>query len=591
MRDGPQVPGESPGGASPSEEDRRAILAHLRHELRTPLNAVIGYSEMLLEDGADSRIEPGIKQVHETGRRVLGLVNSILDPARLESGGVPDLNVFLGILQSQLDGPVTSLIETSAQVLGLAEGGGDESIVTELQRIDTAARALYALLSIPGSATDVALAGAPDGASSPEPAPSLRPVSDGRLQISELARDASSSLRGLRGEFEGDQDQGGHILVVDDNDNNRILLVRRLERQGFQVAQAENGRVALDMISHEAFDLVLLDIMMPVMNGYEVLEQLKLDGTLFQLPVIMISALEEIGSVVRCIEMGAEDYLPKPFNPVLLQARIGASLEKKRLRDREHRTFQALVNSQKQLATELAEAASYVRSLLPAPISGPVSADWIYIPSTRLGGDSFGYHWLDTDHFAVYLLDVCGHGVGAALLSVSAMNVLRSQALPNTDFRDPSSVLSALNDAFQMDQQNNMYFTIWYGVFQKTTSELVYASGGHPPALLLEPGAGPIEPQELRTRSPLIGGLPGIPYSSASCPITPGSRLLVFSDGAYEIHRPDGSMLTFEEFSSHLRELAGQGKQCLAGLLSFAREVRGSDLFEDDFSLVEVAFG
>jgi len=127
----------------------------------------------------------------------------------------------------------------------------------------------------------------------------------------------------------------GYLLVVDDNEINRDILSRHLERQGHTVAVAENGRQALEMVSTHPFDLVLLDVMMPEMDGYRVLECLKGDEAWRDIPVIMISALDEIDSVVRCIELGAEDYLPKPFDPVLLRARIGACLEKKRLRDQE----------------------------------------------------------------------------------------------------------------------------------------------------------------------------------------------------------------------------------------------------------------
>jgi class 3 adenylate cyclase len=123
------------------------------------------------------------------------------------------------------------------------------------------------------------------------------------------------------------------LLVVDDNKVNRLLLTRSLELQGHQVATAENGRVALDMLRREAFDLMLLDMEMPEMDGFQVLEQLFKDLQLRDLPVIVTSSLESVESVVRCIELGAEDYLSKPVNPVLLKARIGASLEKKRLRD------------------------------------------------------------------------------------------------------------------------------------------------------------------------------------------------------------------------------------------------------------------
>ena len=128
---------------------------------------------------------------------------------------------------------------------------------------------------------------------------------------------------------------GSRLLVVDDNKVNRLLLTRSLEQQGHSVASAENGRIALETLRREAFDLVLLDMEMPEMNGFQVLEQLKGDLQLRDLPVIVTSSLEGIDNVVRCIELGAEDYLTKPVNPVLLKARIGASLEKKRLRDQQ----------------------------------------------------------------------------------------------------------------------------------------------------------------------------------------------------------------------------------------------------------------
>jgi len=129
--------------------------------------------------------------------------------------------------------------------------------------------------------------------------------------------------------------QPGYILVVDDNRMNRLKLSRGLEQQGHTVALAENGRQALEMVRADSFDVMLLDIIMPEMDGYQVLEQMKSDSTLRDVPVIVISALDKMDSIVRCIKMGAEDYLPKPFDPVLLKARISASLEKKRLRDQE----------------------------------------------------------------------------------------------------------------------------------------------------------------------------------------------------------------------------------------------------------------
>lgn len=159
----------------------------------------------------------------------------------------------------------------------------------------------------------------------------------------------------------------GHILIVDDNDLNRELLCRRLKQQGYTFDIAKNGKTAMTQLANQSFDVVLLDIMMPEMNGYEVLEALKADARLKHIPVIMISAVDEVESVVRCIEMGAEDYLPKPFNPTLLKARLGASLDKKRRRDQEVAHLQ-VIDTERQRADDL------LRVILPDTIAEELKA-------------------------------------------------------------------------------------------------------------------------------------------------------------------------------------------------------------------------
>ena len=253
----------------------------------------------------------------------------------------------------------------------------------------------------------------------------------------------------------------------------------------------------------------------------------------------------------------------------------------------EQRTAE-LARALKQVASELAEAADYVRSLLPPPQNGEVKTQWRFIPSQQLGGDAFGYQWLDEKHFAVYLLDVCGHGVGAALLSISVMNVLRSQSLPGVDLREPAAVLGALNDRFPMENQNNMYFTMWYGVYNKDTAQLAYASGGHPPAVLVPDQAVPIA-ATLRTPGMVIGSQAGLKFSTGRCHVTPGSRLFIFSDGAYEVSRPDGSMLALDEFVAHLSEVA-KHETSLDQTVAFARGLQGKQQFDDDFSIVRIDF-
>jgi sigma-B regulation protein RsbU (phosphoserine phosphatase) len=250
--------------------------------------------------------------------------------------------------------------------------------------------------------------------------------------------------------------------------------------------------------------------------------------------------------------------------------------------------FTALQKSQQVLANDLATAAHYVRSILPQPVAeGAIRADWRFIPSASLGGDAFGYHDLDPEHFAVYLLDVCGHGVGAALLSVSALNAIRSEALPQTDFHDPAAVLAALNRAFPMERHNDMFFTAWYGVFDRATRRLRWAGGGHPPALLLAADGGR---HLLDSDGPLIGAVEGLEFPAGDVAVPEESRLFVYSDGAFEISRADGSMWPFPEFVTALAGGATGVGSPIDALLGRIRELSGQPDFQDDFSMLELVF-
>ncbi|WP_233258646.1 SpoIIE family protein phosphatase [[Phormidium] sp. ETS-05] len=244
------------------------------------------------------------------------------------------------------------------------------------------------------------------------------------------------------------------------------------------------------------------------------------------------------------------------------------------------------------LRQELAEAAEYVRSLLPAPISEPIAIDSRFIPSQQLGGDGFDYYWLDEDHLAIYLLDVSGHGSRAALLSVSVLNFLRSRFLPDTNFYQPERVLSALNQIIQMERQRNMYFTIWYGVYNQRTRELVYASAGHPPAVLLSHSPFGIEAKLLKTSGCLpIGMFPTAQYTRDSSQIQPQSTLYIFSDGIYEIRQPDGTIWDLEDFLNLLENCHRHGDDfSLERVLQAVRAVNTKDTFNDDVSLLQINF-
>jgi sigma-B regulation protein RsbU (phosphoserine phosphatase) len=386
------------------------------------------------------------------------------------------------------------------------------------------------------------------------------------------------------------------VLIVDDSRMMRMGLIRALRDIGItQTLEAANGLEALQSLRERPCDLMLLDMEMPEMGGLEVLRELRRNPSLPRVPVIVISSADQLETTVECIEAGAEDYLPKSFNPTLLRARVTSSLEKKRLRDLEAlraAQLQAerdlLQRTQQRLEQELAQADRYVRSILPAPQSTPFPIDWIYQPSTELGGDAFGYHWIDDDHLAVYLLDVCGHGVGACLLSVTAINVIRSGALPGTDFRVPAAVLTALSNAFQIERQNDMYFTLWYGVYHRPSGILRHASGGHPPALLIKVdhhGQALIE--RLRCPGVIIGALPDMTYDEQFCQIPPGSILVVLCDGCFEISTTDGREGTLDQFEAQLAS-AARLPDGLQRLLAWAHAQHGAGPLDDDFSIVRV---
>ena len=209
----------------------------------------------------------------------------------------------------------------------------------------------------------------------------------------------------------------------------------------------------------------------------------------------------------------------------------------------------------------------------------------------ELGGDAFGYYWLDADHFVMYLLDVCGHGVKAALLSISAMNVLRNQTLPATDFTRPAQVLAGLNDAFQMERHNGLYFTLFYAVYNKKTRQLAYANGGHPPAILMA-GDTPetAAPIELGKRGMIVGGLPRMTFPEGVVDLPASSRLYIFSDGIYEITKPDGSMMRLPDFVKILADSRSSESSTIEATIRAVRAIRGGDHFEDDVSIVEVVF-
>ena len=564
-------PGQHAQPSSPDSAER-VDLSRMRHELRTPINHILGYCEMLMEEGQFPKAHTeDLRRIHTGGRELQVLIARYFDEEQFFQQR--DLHQ----LYHELRTPVNHIIGYSDLLIEQAEDPEMRGAIPDLQKIRDAAANWLALMEA------YLIEPVTSAASEPEDAGVKTPQAIAlNLGFTFKVPEPKSARSAFRDE--------GAILVVDDDENSREMLARRLRRCGYTVSAVSSGVHALALARGQKFDLVMLDMIMPGLDGFQVLAKIKAEPMLRETPVIMLSALDEENGIARCIELGAEDYLAKPFNPVFLRARIGACLEKKRLRDRERATHEALQLSQKHLAEGLTKAAGYVRSLLPPPLTGPIETEWCFQPSDQLGGDAFGYHWIDDDHFAIYLLDVCGHGVGAALLSVSVLNTLRAQTLPGADFRQPERVLAALNRAFWMEHQDFLYFTLWYGVYRPATRQLSFASGGHPPALLVTSArakAPIITP--LGTNGPAVGSLQDATFSAAVQSIAEDARLLLFSDGIFEIFKPGEAVGTWDEF---LKELDRPELLALRPeeRLRRAQEIRGATALEDDFSLVEVRF-
>ena len=306
----------------------------LKHELRTPLNHIIGYCEMLMEEAQEHGLEPtlpDLERIHTAGRRLLAVVNELFDETK-----AANYQANPSLLDHEVRTPLNQIIGYAEMLQEEAHERGQPTFANDLQKIHAAARQLLQrVVENFGSSTGEATGWtqtAPSGATTfvrrdPGAPRSRRPVGASPFEA-------------------------GSLLVADDDAANREMLSRRLIRLGHKVALAENGRETLEKVRAESFDLLLLDIQMPELNGYEVLDQLKADPRLRNLPVIVLSASSETDRIAHCIELGAEDYLPKPFDPVLLQARIGACLEKKRLRDREV-LYLRQIEEQKQRSDQL----------------------------------------------------------------------------------------------------------------------------------------------------------------------------------------------------------------------------------------------
>ncbi len=347
---------------------------------------------------------------------------------------------------------------------------------------------------------------------------------------------------------------GPALLVVDDNEDNRYTLTRRLQREGYvNLTTASDGREALKLLDARPFDLVLLDVMMPEMNGYQVLEHLKADGKLRDLPVIMISALDEIESVVRCVELGAEDYLPKPFNPTLLRARVGASLEKKRLRD-------AVRASLERLEDELGAARKLQLAMLPDTFPSwsaeqPVELYALMDPAKEVGGDLYDFFAARDGVFCFLVGDVSGKGAPAAMFMARTRSLVRMAVdlwgRLGTEQASPAAIAEAVNRELCQNNRDRMFVTVFLGFLDTKSGVMAYVNAGHLGPHILH-GSGGLEQITGRPEAPLAVR-PDSQYQNRALTLQPGDAVFICTDGVIEAMNETGELYSNARLEADLR--------------------------------------
>lgn len=382
------------------------------------------------------------------------------------------------------------------------------------------------------------------------------------------------------------------VLLVDDQEIVAEAVRRMLAGEpDIRLEYCQDPTKAIQMAVKIHPTLILQDLIMPGIDGLTLVRFFRASEATRRIPLIVLSSKEDPATKAAAFAGGANDYLVKLPDKVELIARIRYHSKAYITLLERNETYDALLASQAALDSELKQAAAYVRALLPARLSGHIRTDWEFIPSTSLGGDSFGYHWIDADHFAMYLLDVCGHGIGAALLSISVINALRSESLNHVDFRDPAQVLAELNQVFKMENHNDMFFTIWYGVYHKGKQEIIYAGGGHPPAIAITGETSETAvPVKLAGQGFIIGAMPDKNYPVASFSLKPFTRLYIFSDGIYEVNGCGGKVCMAEDFVRIVGDLYKENQAHVKGIIDAMKARQGKGIFEDDVSLLEIEF-
>lgn len=531
---------DPPVGATPALEETMDLpaldtegLQRLRHDLRSPINAIVGYSELLVEEvqsHPDSTIGERLQSVRDTADTLLALVDKYV-----HGDAVP---AALLRLDGELRPHVQVVADVMADVRTALERSKVSAPLADVRKIESAAGWMIEVL----------------GAAVPKPEPPEEEgdvVSEAREPVAEEGEvteesgaadlyqaEPSAARRAAVAELaKADVAKEvliGRILVVDDNPDNREVLARRLRDKGHKVVLAGGGREAIQLLSEDTYDVVLLDIIMPEVGGYDVLRWLRGNELIDHTDVIMISALDDLDSVVHCINLGAVDHLPKPFNPVILNARIQACLQKKQLRD-EALTYLA------QIEKELKTARELQLGMVPTQFCDPDHSDKVTLyaslsPAHRVGGDFYDFFFSDDGRLFFVIGDVAGKGIPAALNMARTKTLFRMIAAPERldDLTDAGMLLSRINDELASDNPTMTFVTALIGILDTESGTVQLATAGHLRPLRLPPQAG-ARPSNIVLEPGIPLGLEvGFAYQTETQQLAPGEGLLLITDGVVD---------------------------------------------------------
>ena len=384
------------------------------------------------------------------------------------------------------------------------------------------------------------------------------------------------------------------VLIVDDSIANRKLLSAILKKEGYELIEAVDGEQAIQVADGELPDLILLDIMMPKIDGYQVCETLKGNERTFTIPIIFLSAMTEEKDKIKGLDLGAADYVTKPFNKGEVLARVRAQLKIRSLTQSLLKANRELEEKQRNLEEDLKAAGLIQQSLLPTQECCIENAEtaWTFMPCQKVGGDLFNFYQLDEDHWAIYIFDVSGHGVPSAMVAVSVSQMLRPEVglivkksadSRGSEIAPPSEVLTKLDREYPMERFDK-YFTLVYFVFNAKTGRLRYSNAAHPPPIVLRTNGS----HELLQQGGTIVGLGGLlPFEEGTVTLHPGDKLFVYTDGITEYENSAGQMLGQDGLLSEFnrmrdRPIAEMVDSVLARIVEFGA---GADP-QDDVSLL-----